>query len=77
MPFWGDVLKYAVECRYGNEAFETFLQKIKNDSFNQLDDYGASVCERQYMCMSCYISFFNFKSFHQSKILDIYSFETL
>ena len=55
------------------------LQKINQDNFNELDDYGAPFCEREYPHGSCDISLFKFRSFDQSnppeppQILDIYS----
>ena len=57
------------------------IKKINEDNFIQLDDYGATFCEREYMQESCYISLIQFKSSDQfnppppesSQILDICS----
>ena len=53
--------------------------KMIEDNISQLGDYDGPFCEQQYSHGSCYISLFNFKSFHEfntprlPQILDIYS----
>ena len=42
------------------------LQNMNVDNFNDIDDYGAPLCEQQYTHGPCYISLFKFKSFDQS-----------
>ena len=62
------MLRYAIECKYQSEAIETLsplvLQKMSEDNFNELDDYGAPFCEDKKR-RSCNISLFKFRSFDQ------------
>ena len=49
--FLRDVLKQAVECKYLSGVPE--IQKMKEDYFNQLDDYDKPYCGQQYTLGSC------------------------